>query len=241
VAEVKPPTGVPQSGSDERELAPETTERDVLFQAQMAVANFFLGYYKYGLVVMGLVLLGALVVGVVNTTQTNAQRAIHAKIAAAQLDLTDPEDKVQLAKVAKNLEGIAVEGDGTAAIMALLQAAEVFRAADQREDAMRAYEKAKDLEGKGILQWAAASGLAAEKAAAGDLEGAVAIYRPFTTGDTIEAQDALWSIAVLQQEQAKTDPAKKAEALATLQDLITRFPETRHAEDAGWALKLLSK
>jgi tetratricopeptide (TPR) repeat protein len=229
--EVKKPVAAQASPSD-KDLLPQ--EKDVLFQAQMAVANAFLGYYKYGLAILGVVLLVALVFGIVDTVQTKSQRNVHAKIAAVQMDLTDPNDKAALAKAATSLEDIAEKGDGTAAIIALLNAAEVFRDAGQSDDALRAYEKAYALKGDGVLGWAAASGVAAEKARKGDLDGAMAIYRQFSSGDDIAAEEATWGLAVLLEEAGKKDEARQA-----LTDLTTRFPTSPHLEEAGKALKRL--
>ncbi len=229
--DAKKPAAAQASPSD-KDLLPQ--DKDVLFQAQMAVANVFLGYYKYGLGLIGIVLLVALVYGIADTVHTNSQRNVHAKIAAVQMDLTDPSDKAALAKAATDLEAIAEKGDGTAAVMALLQAAEVFRNANQGDDALRAYEKAFALKPDGVLGWAAASGLAAEKARKGDAEGAMTIYRQFSSGDDIAAEEATWGLAVLLEEAGKKDEARQ-----TLTDLMTRFPKSPHLDEAAKALKRL--
>jgi tetratricopeptide (TPR) repeat protein len=229
--DAKKPAAAQASPSD-KDLLPQ--DKDVLFQAQMAVANVFLGYYKYGVAVIGAVLLAALVYGIAETVHTNAQRNVHAKIDAVQRDVTDPEDKAALAKAAAELEAIAEKGDGTAAVMALLQAAEVFRGADRGDDALRAYEKAYALQPDGVLGWAAAAGVASEKARKGDADGAMAIYRAFTAGDDIAAGEATWGLAVLLEEAGK-----KEEARTALTDLTTRFPKSPHLDDAAKALKRL--
>jgi tetratricopeptide (TPR) repeat protein len=221
-----------QASPSEKDLLPQ--EKDVLFQAQMAVANFFLGYYKYGLVAIGLVLLAALVYGIADSVHTKSQRNVHARIAAVQNDLTDPSDKAALAKAAADLEAIAEKGDGTAAVMALLQAGEVFREAGQGDDALRAFEKAYALEPQGVLEWAAASGLAAEKVRKGDVDGAMAIYRRFSSGDGAAAEEATWSLAVLLEEAGKKDEARQA-----ITDLMTRFPSSPHLDEAAKAAKRL--
>jgi hypothetical protein len=114
--DAKKPAAAQASPSD-KDLLPQ--EKDVLFQAQMAVANVFLGYYKYGLGLLGVVLLVALVYGIADSVHTKSQRNVHARIAEVQNELTDPSDKAALGKAATDLEGIAEKGDGTAAVMAL--------------------------------------------------------------------------------------------------------------------------
>ena len=223
-----------QASPSEKDLLPQ--EKDVLFQAQMAVANVFLGYYKYGLAVLGLVLLVALVYGIAESVHTKAQRDVHAKIAAVQNDLTDPSDKGALAKAATDLEAIAEKGDGTAAVMALLQAGEVFREAGQGDDALRAFEKAYSLKPAGVLEWAAASGVAAEKARKGDVDGALEIYRKFSSGDGAAAEEATWSLAVLLEDAGKKDEARQA-----ITDLMTRFPSSAHLDEAAKAATRLGQ
>jgi len=231
--DAKKPAAAQASPSD-KDLLPQ--EKDFLFQAQMAVANFFLGYYKYGLVVIGLVLLVSLVYGIAQSVHTKSQRNVHARIAEVQNDLTDPSDKGALAKAATDLEGIAEKGDGTAAVMALLQAAEVFREAGQGDDALRAFEKAYALKPEGVLEWAAASGVAAEKARKGDVDGAVEIYRKFSGGDGVAAEEATWSLAVLLEDAGKKDEARQA-----ITDLTTRFPSSPHLEEAAKAATRLAQ
>jgi tetratricopeptide (TPR) repeat protein len=217
-----------QVSPSEKDLLPQ--DKDVLFQAQMAVANFFLGYYKYGLVVLGLVLLVALVYGIADSVHTSRQRDLHAKIAAVQNAVSDPSDEAALAKAAADLEAIAEKGGGTAAVMALLQAGEVFREAGKGDDALRAFEKAYALKPEGVLEWAAASGVAAEKVRKGDVDGALAIYRTFSSGDGAAAEEATWSLAVALEAAGKKDEARQA-----ITDLMARFPSSRHLDEAAKA------
>ena len=201
--DAKKPAAAQASPSD-KALLPQ--EQDVLFKAQMAVANVFLGYYKYGLALLGLVLLASLVYGIADSVHTKSQRNVHARIADVQNGLTDPSDKAALTKAATELEGIAEKGDGTAAVMALLQAGEVFREAGQGDDALRAFEKASALKPTGVLEWAAASGVAAEKARKGDVDGAVEIYKKFSPGDDWAKRLLLWWQQISQQRSGWVRP-----------------------------------
>jgi tetratricopeptide (TPR) repeat protein len=150
--------------------------------------------------------------------------------------LTDPSDKAALASAATDLEAIAEKGSGTAAVMALLQAGEVFREAGRGDDALRAFEKAYALKPEGVLEWAAASGLAAEKARKGDVDGAIEIYRRFSGGDGVAAEEATWSLAVLLEDAGKKDEARQA-----ITDLTTRFPSSPHLEEAAKAATRLAQ
>ena len=223
-----------QASTSDKDLLPQ--EKDVLFQAQMAVANVFLGYYKYGLALLGLVLLVSLVYGIADSVHTKSQRNVHARIADVQNGLTDPSDKAALSKAATDLEAIAEKGDGTAAVMALLQAGEVFREAGQGDDALRAFEKASALKPTGVLEWAAASGAAAEKARKGDVDGAVDIYKKFSSGDGVAAEEATWSLAVVLEDAGRKDEARQA-----ITDLTTRFPNSPHLEEAAKAATRLGQ
>jgi hypothetical protein len=62
----------------------------------------------------------------------------------------------------------------------------------------------------------------------------MAIYKQFSSGDDIAAEESTWGLAVLLEEAGKKDEARTA-----LTDLTTRFPKSPHLDEAAKALKRL--
>jgi tetratricopeptide (TPR) repeat protein len=211
-------------------------DQDVLFKAQMTVANTLLGYWKHGVTALFVLLLLTFAVGQWLTHQTQTQREAQAAIARvdqkmpeldplARMGLTpmdDPNDPARmslLAGLAAEYEAVAADSDGTARAMAWMRAAESWRRAGQLDKAKAAYQQ---IEGDGVLGYTGATGVAALAADAGDVDGAVAALRPYADArEGFLAQQALLEIASIYEGAQRPDDARKA-----LEELKTRFPDS---------------
>lgn len=68
---------------------PGGQEAGLAFRAEMAVQNFFMGYWRHLAVIVGVGLVGVLVYGQYSSWNTNRQRAASAQIAQIESDLRD--------------------------------------------------------------------------------------------------------------------------------------------------------
>jgi len=222
-------------------------EQDPLFKAQMAVANFFLGYWKHMVGVLAAILLGVLIYGFYDDYTRGKQLDIHEKIALAESGLnsqllqgygygiaippgeeqTDGAEKLSSAGTA--LQAVADESEGVGATYARLRAASVFKASGRADLAMAVLEQASADEVEGVLSWSAQSQLAAIKATRGDVDGAVSIYQSFSAeGDDAIVQEALYSEGRVYYDNGRTD-----EAIQVWQNLLTTYPAYWRAGDLG--------
>jgi len=232
----------------EIDLLGEADEQDVLFKSQMAVANFFLGYWKYGIVLLGVVLVVALVYGLVENRDRDRQREIQAGIARVELTLpkdertlpfqplddpADTERTEKLVKAAQGFEKVAATGDGVAATMAWIRAAEVWERTQRPEDATRAWQRARETSPThDILGWAAASGLANSLANSGKVDEAAALYREFADqGPGAIGEWALFDLGTLY-----LDTGRSAESTTVFSEFTQKYPDSLLAGQVAEAL-----
>lgn len=226
----------------------EEEEQDVIFKVQMKVAHVFLGYWRYGLGALGVVLAVALVIGLVRTHARDRQREVQAAMSRIDRDLPEPspgyplgpmddpadaERTAKLERAAKELEAVAGEASGTAGAMAWIRAAEVWERARKVDEACAAWGSAHGAAAPGLVGWAAASGRASCLAAQGKTDDAAAILRQFaTTGEGLVAQQALLDLGT-----TWLDAGRRTEAVAALEELKTKYPESPLAARAAAALE----
>lgn len=204
-------------------------EKDALFRAQMAVANFVLGYWRMGLAVFGVILLIAAGYGQWRDHQRGVQRKLQASIAeVARADRTDAEAGAAYAAIAE-------KGEGAGAAMAWIRSAEAFDAAGEADKALASWEKAHAVGAKGVLGWSASSGLASAKAAKGDVDGAAAVLRSAATGEpSFETEQALFALAQLFEAQGRKDDAR-----ATYEEFSGKYSASPYADQVAAALARL--
>ena len=221
----------------EADLLGGTEEQDVLFKGQMAVANFFLGYWKHGLALLGVVLVVAFFFGMYRNHTRDTQREIQAGMARVERTLpaddrslpigplddpADTERADKLVKAAQGFQAVAEQGQGVGAAMAWIRAAEVWQRARRPEDSQRAWQKAHEVGAPDMVGWAAAAGLAASYADAGKVDEAAALYRSFA--DT--AQGPIAEEALLDLGTLYLDAGRNAESVAVLQEFTQKHPDS---------------
>lgn len=213
-------------------------EEDALFRLQMAVSDFVLGYWKYGVYALGVVLLAAGVYGGVTSWRQSQRRADYEAI--ARVDHRMPKDDglgglglslggaggspnaEELAEGARRFVAAGDEASGTAAVYAYLKAAEAWQRGGNATERLAALEKAWKVGAKDMPGWSAGSAYAAALRDAGRTDEAVAVYKQLAAEAPAPlAQDALLTLADTQLAAGKTDEAK-----ATVQDFVTRFPDS---------------
>lgn len=224
-----------------------TEEQDVLFRAQMGVANFVLGYWRHLLIAVGAVLLIAFVYGLVTDVSSNRQQGWQAAIAEvdvkvpppdplAQYGLApadDPSDAEKMSKLvdaAKGYEEVAKGANGTASVMAWLRAAETWERAGKKDEALAAYKAADGVGAGGAVGWAAKSSLAEALADSGDVDGAAAIYRDVANGKDFQAQSALYALGRLYAAAGRREDAGKA-----FEEFSGRFADSTLADEVAAA------
>ena len=133
---------------------------------------------------------------------------------------------------AKRYEAIGTEGQGAAAVMAWLKAAEARERVNDDAAKLAALEKAVEVGGKGILAWSASAQLASAKAAAGDVDGAAAILSGvYQSASGIVAQRAMLELGLIYESADRAEDATR-----TLEDFTTRYPESPLSSQAAEAL-----
>ena len=235
------------------EFAPEIgdpgeQEADFLFRLQMGIYNFFAGYWRHLLGLLGVFLVGALVFSLYLDYSRDAQRDQQAALAEITRRMPrpdpmaaftgqpadDPSDTERMANLqegARRYEAVAQEGSGTAAVMAWSLAAETWERAGESEKALAALEAAHALSADGVVGWSITARLADRRAAAGDVDGAVALYKDAAAGEGIIAEQASLSLALLYEGAGRRD-----EATALLQTFLETHPESPLLPTAAEAL-----
>ncbi|MDG1480455.1 MAG: hypothetical protein P8R54_12730 [Myxococcota bacterium] len=236
------------------EFAPEIDDlddgdEDVLFKAQMGFYQFFATWWKHMLTALGIFLLGTLGYSLLSDHLREVQRELHAQIdeidrrmpapdplaAFGMAPQDDPEDADLMATLregAKRYEAVAAEGQGTAAVMAWLKAAEAWERVSDDAAELAALERAVEAGGKGILAWSASAQLASVKAASGDVDGAAAILNGVNqSASGIVAQRALLELGLIYESADRAEDATR-----TLVDFTTRYPESPLSSQAAEAL-----
>ncbi|MFZ5478381.1 MAG: tetratricopeptide repeat protein [Myxococcota bacterium] len=217
-------------------------EQDALFRAQMAVSDFILGYWKYGVYAVGLVLLGALVYGGVSSWTRGRAEDDYAAIAridyrmpkvdplaryglAPMDDPNDAQRMIDLQEGAKRYEAAATDAKGAAAVYAWLKAAETWKRAGKDAEALAATEKAAKLGEKDLAGFTADAAWAAALRGAGRADEAFAHLQGMSTRyEGTYAEESL-----LQLASAQLDAGRKDEARKTLEAFKTRFPASPRA------------
>lgn len=163
-------------------------EEDVLFKAQMAVAQAFYGYWKHALAMVGLLLVGVFLWGTWQNRQVESLQASHAEIevvmrtlrAGLRAHADNPEMlKAQAAEGGRRLAEIGARTDGPGGTYAWIQAARVYQAAEDPEKVLEAWQKAHARGDDGPMGWAAASGLSGALFEQGKVDEAVAVLQGY--------------------------------------------------------------
>lgn len=172
----------------DQDLVLQPADAGAAFRFEMAVTNFFLGYWKHVLGVLVVVLVGFLLYGQYAAYVVRSQRAAASQIAEVERNLppiallsyqkatgnlqTPEED---LRNAAQQLEAVAGATSGTASVEARLKAAELYRILGE-SDARRAALEGALGKADGVLGYSVESALAALDLEAGNGDAAVSRF-----------------------------------------------------------------
>jgi tetratricopeptide (TPR) repeat protein len=201
------PSAPPPQGELPPDLAQfEVEEKDYLFRAQMALANFALGHWKKMVGALGAVLLGVLLYGMWKDHLVAVQQEQYGAVATAARKLPDPspsypigpmddpkdlDHMAALEAAASLLKAAAQESTGSAAVYGHIQAAQAFERAGKVEEALECWQKAaQDPAALGMMGWVAAQGAAAQLVAKKDVDGAAALYKARSAGEDLIEEEA---------------------------------------------------
>ena len=218
-------------------------ESDLLFRTQTRVADLFFDHWKKGLGALILFLLTVLAVGTWQGHATKVQREASAAIAAVDRKMPIPDqlatlgmaplDDLEDARHVQTLEAIATKyaeigGDstGAASAEAWIKAADTHRRLQHFAEAESAYQSALAVGVGGAFDHTAQNGVAAMKSALSDFAGASALYQEMAKGEDYPAERALFDLA-----RSQVSEGAQAQAIATLQAFLSRFPESLRTEE----------
>lgn len=225
MSEPKPPAApTPDLGDD------DVVQEDALFKARMALANFVLGYWRYGIGVVVVILVASFVYGQVTEHKREAQREHHAAVErvfdklSSQLKGVQDKDAADAAvkAAAVELEAALASTDGVAAAYGWMRLGQLKDSVDDDAGAAAAWaEAARRAEG-GPIGLSAALRSSDAKARSGDVDGAIAALAPFVNkGSPFEAEEALYATGL-----AYLAGGRPGDAKTTLDTLRARFPES---------------
>lgn len=222
-----PPVGAPPQAPDLGD--DDVIQEDALFKARMALANFVLGYWRYGAGLLVVILVAAFVYGQVTERSREAQRDQHAQIERVfdKLSVTlkgatdEAAADAAVKAAAAELEGVLPATDGVAAAYGWMRLAQLKDSVKDEAGATAAWTEAATRAGGGPIGLSAALRASAAKSKAGDVDGAVALLAPYTASTSgFEAEEALYATGL-----AYLAGGRPADAKATVEKLRQRFPE----------------
>lgn len=248
-------------------VEPKAVQPDagLVFRVQMWMSHYFLGYWKHMVAVVVAVLFGVLIYGQYSSWYEGNQKSTSQSVARAELSiyrdliLTLPEDqrasardslpdltslllsvpmgaaqKTPLLAGGEALWTIAQGSSGTASVEAAMSAAELFRLAGDPAKQREALSfAAKDA--SGALRFGAEGGLATLDLAEGRGEAAIVRLSSLAQGlDGYLAEQTMLDLAGVQ-----THLGKNAEARATYEAFLQRFPTSSRADQARKQLETL--
>lgn len=231
----------PTRDEDDLDLAP--ADAGLLFRAEMATTNFFMGYWKFVVGVLVVVLACFLFYGQYDAWVMRDQRGTAARIAEVESQLEGPivdlprwvaeqeaagvDPKPAMEKAAQGLAGIAAEARGSARVEARLKEAELRRLLGDAAGRRSALEDAAQ-HAEGVLAYAAKGALANLALEEGRGDDAVALWKALAGG----SEGYLAEQAQLELGLALEALDRDSDAGAAYADFLQRFPESPRAEVA---------
>lgn len=228
---------------EDLDLAP--ADAGVLFRAEMATTNFFLGYWPYIVGAIVAVLASILVYGQYKAYVVRGQQATAGRIAEVESTLpgalielpsmmagevpgAETDDiEPKLLEAARALDGIAAEASRAARVEARLKAAELYRLGGDAA-ARRASLEDAVVHAEGILAYSAAGALANLDLEEGNGDAAVDRWKQL-----VETQQGyLAEQAMLELGLALEALDRDAEAATVYADFLSKFPESPRVETA---------
>jgi hypothetical protein len=224
-----------KSLEDDADLLGDEPEQDVLFQAQMAAANLFLGYWKGLLYAAGAILAFSALVGGYQSHVLTTQQAGHEALARAErpleqlrgTDLNEEQIEQLMADVARDVDAAAASAEGPAQAFAYIRAAQFWMQLEDAEAARTAWTNAAGVNASGGLGWSASIGAARAAAEAGDYPQARQLIERATTESGLLGEEAVFTR--LQIEALAGD---QAAAKASASELESRFPKSGRIAEA---------
>lgn len=216
-------------------------EEDVLFKAQMGVANLFYGYWKHGIAVVILILAGVYAYGTWENNVRDEQRVLQAEISKVSRTLQKGLEKhaeepdmitAQAQEGARRFEQIGDGGTGAGKTFAYIQAAQAWAVAEDAEGALGAWKKAHEVGAKASLGMAAVSGYASALVDQDRTDDAVAVLEAYAASTTgYRSARARFEAARYLELAGQTDAS-----LSLLEQLQQEQPDSVLSEDVAEAV-----
>lgn len=237
-------------GDDDLKIEPE--DAGVAFRTEMWMTDFLM---KYWMVIAGVTvafLVGVFIYGQMSNMYTAGQRRTTAAVADIESELptdvfsmaqikagfnkNEELDVAQLKEAAAELVSTASNGDDTAAVEALLKAAELYRLADDVAGRRSALEKAAATS-DGVLRYAAEAGLANLDIEQDKAEEALERFRKLAKDtDAYLAQQATLDLAGALEALGRDSEAVDAyDAYINKWSTATNIDEVRQRKDKAVA------
>ena len=224
-----------KSLEDDADLLGDEPQQDILFQAQMAAANLFLGYWKFILYGAGVILAISAVVGGYQSHVLETQQAGHEALARAERplqqlsgsDLSEEQVDQLMADVARDVDAAAATAEGPARAFAYIRAAQFWMQLDDAEAARKAWTSAAQVGASGGLGWSASIGAARAAAEAGDYPDARKLIVRATTENGLLGEEAVFT-----RLQIEVMAGDQAAAKASASELESRFPKSGRIAEA---------
>lgn len=230
----------PTLPSENPELVLQRGDAGGAFRAEMAVQNFFLGYWRHMLAIVAVGLIGVLLYGTWQNNVERNQRFATERVAAVEKELPAPIpqlpmmkeaggpglDNAVLVSSAKTLDTIGDEEGGVASVEAWLKAAELYRLAGVPADQRRVLDKAA-AGSRGALHFAAVSALGNLDLAEGQNDIAVERFKGLATNfDGFLGQQAQLDLGSVYEYLGKKDEAQKV-----YEEFVVRWPDSPRKEE----------
>jgi len=210
---------------------------DPLFRAQMALADFVIGYWRVLLAALFAVLALIAVHGLYTDYEVSSQQETQARVHKA-LRALPPEDPMaalmgqpagdsadlaaKQGTAAQELAAVAADSSGVGAAYAWAEAADAYTKAGKADEALAAWQAGATVDAKGALGWRIASGLANALLAKKDVDGATAALRTFADkGEGVISEQALFMVG-----RVLLEAGRKPEAVQVFEQFDQRFPNS---------------
>lgn len=225
---------------DEENLKLAKPSADTAFRAEMAMSNFFLGYWRHMAAAVGVGLIGVLLYGQWKSWESAADRKLTGDVAAALEALPEgvplsqlafrlqqdptvmPADK--LVELGDKLLAMSQTRGGTSAAEAALDAAELFRLAKNAEKRRAALTRASEA-GPGAIAFTARMALAHLELEGGNGDAALTALRQLATDpDAFLAQQATLDLGLALEHLGQKEEAGRVYA-----DFLVKWPDAASA------------
>ena len=194
---------------DDSDLELEPVDAGLIFRAEMAATNAFMGYWKHLLAFLIIILLGVLFFGQYRAWYQNHQRDASHGIFEIEQGLARTATDVEFGAAADELAGLAATASGTARAEAQLKAVELYRNSGNAVRQREVLNEMLEDELEGVLGFAARSAMANLEMEEGNQEAAVGhLSWVYENADTFLSEQAGMDLGVMHEHQKQIDEAR---------------------------------